>query len=186
MKSPTDFLLQLYDDGCLHRFDCVYPTRTARFGVALVNLAEVPGGTMRLKAKEYSADRRPVDPKCGCSTCANYSRAFIHRALKDDSVLASQLLTTHNVAFMMRLMRTMREVSIFDISQYYVFVCLFMSTFLCLCSLFSKVRSHLKPSCWTSCAVTFRTAALLSGCTTRFVTPISISVLHLQWRLTIK
>jgi queuine tRNA-ribosyltransferase len=96
----------------------VYPTRTARFGVALVNLAEVPGGTMRLKAKEYSADMRPVDPKCGCSTCANYSRAFLHTAFKDNAPLASQLLTTHNVAFMMRLMRTMREVRMLFNSLY--------------------------------------------------------------------
>lgn len=85
-------------------FDCVYPTRTARFGVALV-----PSGTLRLKAKDFKADFSPVDSQCSCSCCSHYSRAFLHTAFKDNNALAAQLLTTHNVAYMMRLMRSMRE-----------------------------------------------------------------------------
>ena len=81
-------------------FDCVYPTRTARFGVALV-----PEGAVRLKAAEFGASLEPVDAKCGCSCCAGYSRAALHTLFKDNSALAAQLLTTHNVAYMMRLMR---------------------------------------------------------------------------------
>ena len=87
------------------RFDCVYPTRVARFGVAIV-----PSGTMRLKAKEYSKDLLPVEEGCLCSTCRNYTRAFLHTAFKDNNALASQLLTKHNIAHMMTLMRTMRQV----------------------------------------------------------------------------
>ena len=92
------------------RFDCVYPTRTARFGVALVNDPSVPGGTMRLKNKIYNRDMSPVDSQCECSTCKLYTRAYLHTAFRESSALASQLLTIHNVAFMMRLMRTMRQV----------------------------------------------------------------------------
>jgi queuine tRNA-ribosyltransferase len=84
-------------------FDCVYPTRTARFGVALVST-----GTLRLKASEFRTDLSPVDPDCDCSCCAAYSKAAMHAMFKDNNALSSQLLTTHNVAYMMRLMRTMR------------------------------------------------------------------------------
>ena len=89
----------------------MYPTRTARFGVALVNSKEVNQGTMRLKSKQYAIDTRPVDETCQCSTCQTYSRSFLHTAFKDENPLACQLLTIHNLAYMMKLMRTMRQVS---------------------------------------------------------------------------
>jgi queuine tRNA-ribosyltransferase len=85
-------------------FDCVYPTRTARFGVALV-----PSGTMRLKAREFATQLAPVDDECECSTCKQYTRAFLHIAFKENVALAAQALTIHNIAYMMRLMRTMRD-----------------------------------------------------------------------------
>lgn len=65
---------------------------------------------MRLKSKDFGQDLRPVDDRCSCSTCRNYSRAFLHTAFKDNNALASQLLTIHNIAYLMRLMRTMRQV----------------------------------------------------------------------------
>ena len=87
-------------------FDCVYPTRTARFGVALVS-----EGTIRVKkSNEYKeAAKEPIDKECSCSCCACYSRAAIHTMFKANNPLGAQLLTTHNIAYMMRLMRTMRE-----------------------------------------------------------------------------
>lgn len=85
-------------------FDCVYPTRTARFGVALV-----ASGTMRLKAKEFSEQVEPVEKCCPCSTCKHYTRAVLHVMFKETNPLASQLLTVHNISYMMRLMRTMRQ-----------------------------------------------------------------------------
>ena len=85
----------------------MYPTRTARFGQALV-----PTGTIRLKAKEFAAQTGPVEEGCPCSCCAYYSRAFLHVAFKEGNALAAQLLTKHNISYMMRLMRTMRQVRI--------------------------------------------------------------------------
>ena len=85
-------------------FDCVYPTRTARFGVALVDI-----GTMRLKSKEFGNQLIPVDLNCSCSTCKSYTRAILHVMFKENNALAAQLLTIHNIAYMMRLMRSMRE-----------------------------------------------------------------------------
>jgi queuine tRNA-ribosyltransferase len=100
-------------------FDCVYPTRTARFGVALV---PSKGGTIRLKAREFAASLEPVDPSCACSTCRHYSKAFIHTAFKDNNALAAQLLTKHNISFLMRLMRTMRRAIMGGQEHYEAFV----------------------------------------------------------------
>lgn len=88
------------------RFDCVFPTRTARFGVALV-----PSGSLRLKAKEHAQSFEPVDKDCACLACREYTRAYLHILFKENCALAAQLLTMHNIAYMMRLMRSMREVS---------------------------------------------------------------------------
>lgn len=89
-------------------YDCVYPTRTARFGVALV-----PGpapGTLRLKNHECATDTRVVQEGCGCQACSGgMSRARLHSLLKSGNSLAAQLLTQHNIAYMMALVRNMRQ-----------------------------------------------------------------------------
>lgn len=82
-------------------FDCVFPTRTARFGCALVR-----NGQLNLKQKKYAADTEPIDRRCKCSTCKTYTRAFIHCMI--DDILASNLITIHNVFFQLQLMRDMR------------------------------------------------------------------------------
>lgn len=66
-------------------------------------------GSVRLKSKEHATELGPVDPECRCSTCKNYSRAVLHVLFKEGNALAAQLLTKHNVSYMMRLMRTMRQ-----------------------------------------------------------------------------
>ena len=89
-------------------YDCVYPTRTARFGVALVS-GKAPG-TLRLKNHECSTDGRVVEEECECQACANgMSRARLHSLLKSGNSLAAQLLTQHNIAYMMTLVRNMRQ-----------------------------------------------------------------------------
>ena len=89
-------------------FDCVFPTRTARFGVALVSK-----GSIRLKGAENAALYESVDSECSCVTCRDYTRAYLHLLFKENCPLASQLLTRHNISYMMRLMRTMRQVNSF-------------------------------------------------------------------------
>ena len=86
-------------------FDCVYPTRTARFGVALVN-----SGTLRLRQAEFEDNEEPVESAdvCSCSTCRDYSRSYLHMLFNRNNPLAAQLLTVHNIAYMMRLTRSMR------------------------------------------------------------------------------
>ncbi|XP_045138151.1 queuine tRNA-ribosyltransferase catalytic subunit 1-like isoform X1 [Portunus trituberculatus] len=84
-------------------FDCVFPTRTARFGCALVDY-----GQINLKNKEFSGDLRPIDEACDCSTCKSYSRAYINTIVTREPV-ACHLLSVHNIAYQMRLMRQIRE-----------------------------------------------------------------------------
>lgn len=55
-------------------FDCVYPTRTARFGTALV-----PEGMMRLRMQRYENDYRPIQKDCQCEACRKYTRSFFHK-----------------------------------------------------------------------------------------------------------
>lgn len=84
-------------------FDCVYPTRTARFGVALVD-----SGTINLKSSQYQFDFSPIDDNCECFVCKKYTRAYIHHLFKDNHI-SGQLLSYHNIAYQMRLMKNMRD-----------------------------------------------------------------------------
>ncbi|CAB3231187.1 unnamed protein product [Arctia plantaginis] len=84
-------------------FDCVFPTRTARFGCALV-----PKGQLNLKQKQYQTDLNPIDENCPCSTCKTYTRAYLHSIVTVETV-ACHLISIHNIAYQMQLMRSMRE-----------------------------------------------------------------------------
>ena len=82
-------------------YDCVYPTRTARFGNAL--LMEHPG-SLNIRSKQFRKDFRPIDEECECSTCKTVTRAHIHKLLIDKETSGCHLLTVHDVAFQLRLM----------------------------------------------------------------------------------
>ncbi|XP_049531365.1 queuine tRNA-ribosyltransferase catalytic subunit [Anopheles darlingi] len=84
-------------------FDCVFPTRTARFGCALTR-----AGQINLKQRQFAQDQRPIDEECECSTCRTYSRAYLHHIVTVEPVACS-IVTVHNVAFQLRLMRDMRQ-----------------------------------------------------------------------------
>ena len=89
-------------------YDCVYPTRTARFGVAFVG-GEAPG-TLRLKSHGCAEDYRVISEGCKCMACkGSYTRARLYSMLKNDSPLAVSLVTHHNLAYMMALNQGMRE-----------------------------------------------------------------------------
>ncbi|XP_039247280.1 queuine tRNA-ribosyltransferase catalytic subunit 1 [Pipra filicauda] len=88
--------------GC-DMFDCVFPTRTARFGSALV-----PWGSLQLKNQQFAKDFRPIDEDCACPTCQRHSRAYLHALLRSETA-ALHLLTLHNVAYQMKLMGSIRE-----------------------------------------------------------------------------
>ncbi|XP_058087438.1 uncharacterized protein LOC131234504 isoform X2 [Magnolia sinica] len=99
-------------------YDCVYPTRTARFGTALV-----PEGVLKLKHTVMADDVRPIDPTCTCMVCKNYTRAYIHCLVTKDA-MGSQLLSYHNLAYMMRLSKDLHT-SIIE-GRFPEFVCGFL------------------------------------------------------------
>ncbi len=85
-------------------FDCVIPTRHARNGQLFTR-----GGTINIRNSRFRNDTSPVDPDCGCSTCRNYSRAYIRHLQQCNEILGSTLATIHNLHFYHVLMAEMRE-----------------------------------------------------------------------------
>ncbi|MBN1299443.1 MAG: tRNA guanosine(34) transglycosylase Tgt [Actinobacteria bacterium] len=85
-------------------FDCVMPTRISRMGSAFTN-----EGKINIKNKKYSNDFHPLDGKCSCHTCKNFSRAYIKHLYKSREILASMLLTIHNLQFMFDLVEKCRK-----------------------------------------------------------------------------
>lgn len=91
-------------------FDCTHPTRIARHGGALVHPKLGEGKEhLNLKNSRFKDDLSPVDPDCDCYTCKHFTRAYIHHLIKAGELLSGQLLTIHNMTFMMRLAKAIRE-----------------------------------------------------------------------------
>ncbi|CAG8462736.1 6135_t:CDS:2 [Diversispora eburnea] len=84
-------------------YDCVFPTRTARFGNALTSK-----GTLNLKTSKFSQDFRPIEEDCDCLTCKTFTRAYIHIHSTRETV-GCHLITIHNVSYQLRLMRNIRQ-----------------------------------------------------------------------------
>jgi queuine tRNA-ribosyltransferase len=85
-------------------FDCVLPTRNGRNGQAFTSR-----GKLNIKNARFAADTRPLDEQCGCSVCRRHSRAFIRHLHLAGEMLASMLLTHHNLAFFLDTMRGVRQ-----------------------------------------------------------------------------
>ena len=84
-------------------FDCVFATRTARFGTVFTKY-----GMMKIKKGQHQYDFGPLSEGCDCYTCRNYSRAYLSSMFKKDpSVL--QLLSIHNIHFLIHTLRGLRE-----------------------------------------------------------------------------
>ncbi len=85
-------------------FDCVIPTRSARFGRAWTH-----EGPINMKNAKHAEDDTPIDPRCTCNTCQNYSRGYVHHLLKCDEMLGSILMTQHNLHYYQMLMQSIRD-----------------------------------------------------------------------------
>jgi queuine tRNA-ribosyltransferase len=84
-------------------FDCVLPTRLARHGAVWIL-----GERLNLNNLKYARDPQPIDENCGCYTCTHFSRAYLRHLIKANEILGHILLTTHNVHFLLDLMRRLR------------------------------------------------------------------------------
>ncbi len=85
-------------------FDCVLPTRIARNGAALVK-----GGRINLRNAQFKADPAPLDESCTCAACTGFSRAYLRHLVQANEILGHILLTTHNIHFLLELVRQMRQ-----------------------------------------------------------------------------
>ena len=84
--------------------DCVLPTRAARH--ACLYTSE---GRVLIKNARYADDQRPIDPKCHCSVCRRYTRAYLRHLFAAGELTAAILATHHNVHFYLDIMRQIRE-----------------------------------------------------------------------------
>jgi queuine tRNA-ribosyltransferase len=85
-------------------FDCVLPTRNGRNAQAFTST-----GVLRLRNACHRRDPTPLDPTCDCYCCHHFSRAYLHHLFAADEMLGPILLSLHNLAFYLRLMRQARE-----------------------------------------------------------------------------
>jgi queuine tRNA-ribosyltransferase len=74
-------------------FDCVYPTRSARHALALTSR-----GRLNLRNASFARDDRPLDPECGCATCASFTRAYLAHCFRAGEQLGPRLVSVHNIA----------------------------------------------------------------------------------------
>ena len=86
-------------------FDCVLQTRIARNGLALTG-----NGKLMLRNAVFARDFHPIEPGCDCYACTGgFTRAYIRHLVKCKEILASQLITLHNLRFSLRLMESVRK-----------------------------------------------------------------------------
>lgn len=90
-------------------FDCVFPTRVARNGMAMTRF-----GRVTVKNATFARDWGPIEEGCQCYTCRNYSRAYIRHLYKAEEILAFRLVSYHNLYFLLQFMRDMRTAILED------------------------------------------------------------------------
>jgi len=100
--KPEDFFEGV--ERGVDMFDCVVPTRNARNGFLYTR-----DGILRLKNTTHKFDTDPIDKECGCYTCQNYSRAYLHHLFKCNEILGARLNTLHNLHYYQDIMRGIRE-----------------------------------------------------------------------------
>jgi queuine tRNA-ribosyltransferase len=88
-------------------FDCVLPTRMARTGTVLVKDAE--RFRIHLMNARFKGDPSPIEERCHCYACCNYSKAYIRHLFMAKEPLAMRLAAIHNLHFLESLMHQIRD-----------------------------------------------------------------------------
>jgi len=100
--TPSDIL------GSVKRgidmFDCVLPTRSGRTGLAFTW-----DGRINIKNNRFQNDNSPLDAKCNNLDLNKYSKNYLNHLFNTNEILASMLLTLHNINFYQELMTAIRE-----------------------------------------------------------------------------
>jgi queuine tRNA-ribosyltransferase len=85
-------------------FDCVLPTRLARHSAAMTRT-----GRLNLMNAAFARDPRPIDDTCSCYTCRTFTRAYLRHLIAAKEILASTLISIHNIAVLVNLVRGARQ-----------------------------------------------------------------------------
>jgi queuine tRNA-ribosyltransferase len=88
--------------GC-DMFDCVFATRTARFGTAFTNK-----GFIKLKSEKFKTQFEPIEKECECEVCLNYNRSYFYYMLNKNP-RAVNLISYHNVYYLLSLMKKLHN-----------------------------------------------------------------------------
>jgi queuine tRNA-ribosyltransferase len=113
-ELPTDqprYLMGVGDPASLveavgrgvDQFDCVMQTRIGRHGTALTAT-----GKLQLKNAAHIRSDEPIDATCTCEVCGRYSRGYLRHLFQVGEPTASRLVSIHNLAWTIELMRSMR------------------------------------------------------------------------------
>tara|TARA_Y100000816_G_scaffold287063_1_gene269182 strand:- start:1539 stop:2654 length:1116 start_codon:yes stop_codon:yes gene_type:complete len=100
--TPSDILGAV---NCgVDMFDCVLPTRSGRTGLAFTW-----EGKLNLKNSKYKYDKSPLDKSCNLRSLNQYSKSYLNHLIKTNELLASMLISLHNINFYQQFMSEIRK-----------------------------------------------------------------------------
>ena len=100
--TPSD-ILGAVKEG-IDMFDCVMPTRSGRTGLAFTWQ-----GKVNLKNSKYQNDKMPLDENCEIKELNKYSKSYLNHLIKSNEIMASMLISLHNIYFYQQFMGEIRK-----------------------------------------------------------------------------
>ena len=100
--TPSDILGAVYYG--IDMFDCVLPTRSGRTGLAFTWQ-----GRLNIKNSKYQNDKSPLDPNCELKELNKYSKSYLNHLIKTNEMMASMLISLHNINFYQQFMSEIRK-----------------------------------------------------------------------------
>ena len=100
--TPSD-ILGAVKEG-IDMFDCVMPTRSGRTGLAFTWQ-----GKLNLKNSKYQNDKTPLDENCKLRDLYKYSKSYLNHLIKSNEMMASMLISLHNIYFYQQFMREIQK-----------------------------------------------------------------------------
>ncbi len=105
--SPAE-LLSAIECG-IDIFDSAFPTRNARHQTLMTSK-----GNVDIARGKFALDLAPLDENCGCYTCKNYTRAYLHHLFRESELLALRLASIHNLQYIQSIVKGAREAILED------------------------------------------------------------------------
>ena len=100
--TPSDILGAVFYG--IDMFDCVLPTRSGRTGLAFTW-----EGKLNIKNSKYQNDKSPLDPNCELRGLNKYSKSYLNHLIKSNEMMASMLISLHNIYFYQEFMSEIRK-----------------------------------------------------------------------------